>query len=106
MSLKTQVEILLAALHVFSHRLCVFFLFFFFLALLSPFLFPLFAMALSLGSSLSWPLSVLRAAVMTTIFLAFVDLAPQIPFVLSQPNLHLAEVIRALWVMAVSLPSR
>ncbi len=59
-----------------SRQLCMFFLFFFLLALLLPFLFPLFAMVLRLGSSLSWPLSGLRAAVIVTIFLLSGDLAP------------------------------
>jgi hypothetical protein len=46
-----------------SHWLNIFFLFFFFLFLLLLFLLPLFTMELSLGSSLSWPVSALRAAV-------------------------------------------
>ncbi len=47
---------------------------------------PSFAMALSLGSNLSWPLSVLRAAVIATIFSPSGDFAPQSPLVFNQSN--------------------
>ncbi len=55
----------------------VFFLFFFFKNLMSPFLSP--AMALSLGSSLSWPFRELISAAIATIFSSLGDFAPQFP---------------------------
>jgi hypothetical protein len=58
--------------------------------------FPLFAIALSLGSNLSWPLSALRVAVIATIFLLSGDLAPQSPLVFNHLNLHFADIMRAL----------
>ena len=57
---------------------------------------PSFAIALSLGSNLSWPLSALRVAVIATNILLSGDLAPQSPLVLSQSNLRFADVMRAL----------
>jgi hypothetical protein len=54
----------------------VFFLFFFFEDFLSSPLSPLPAMALSLGSSLSWPFSELISAAIATMFSSSGDLAP------------------------------
>jgi hypothetical protein len=50
---------------------------------------------LSLGSNLSWLLSLLRMAVIATIFLLSGDFAPQSPLIFGQSNLHFAEVTRA-----------
>ncbi len=71
-------------------------------SLLVLLLVPLVALFLSLicnsaelGSNLSSPLSVLRAAVIATIFSSSGDLAPQSPLVFSQSNLHFVDVMRA-----------